>query len=134
VLLRVRCVYVRAQVRDCYAIWMKGTSHDNPGWDDAVVAVLGALARLVGKKPQHVPEALTSKQTAALMGAVDTNNPALMTIGAYVATQVVDGDRAETNLMLDWNEVRAPCREGRSRNATAWCQPVCQPAGSSASQ
>ena len=64
--------------------------------------MLGALARLVGKKPQHVPEALTSKQTAALMGAVDTNNPALMTIGAYVATQVVDGDRAETNLMLDW--------------------------------
>ena len=53
-----------------------------------------------------MPEALTSKQTAALMGAVDTNNPALMTIGAYVATQVVDGDRAETNLMLDWNEVR----------------------------
>ena len=90
---------------DCYGIWLKGTSLDNPGWDDGVVAVLGALARLVGKKAQHVPEALQPKQTAALVGAVDVNNPALMTIGAYVATQVVDGDRAETNLMLDWPEV-----------------------------
>jgi hypothetical protein len=94
------------QVRDCYAIWLKGTSIANPGWDDAVGAVLGALARLVGKKPQHVPQALTAKQMAALVGAVDVDSPALMTIGAYVATQVVDGDRAETNLMLDWIEVR----------------------------
>jgi hypothetical protein len=39
------------------------------------------------------------------VGAVDVKNPALMTIGTYVATQVVDGDRAETNLMLDWKEV-----------------------------
>ena len=103
--LFVRRACVRVQVRDFYSIWLKGTTLENPGWDDAVGAVLGALARLVGKKPQHVPEALTPKQTAALVGAVDANHPALMTIGAYVATQVVDGDRAETNLMLDWIEV-----------------------------
>ena len=96
---------MRVQVRDCYSIWLKGTALDNPGWDEALQAVLGALARLVGKKAQHVPEALMPKQTAALVGAVDVNNPMLMTIGAYVATQVVDGDRAETNLMLDWPEV-----------------------------
>ena len=113
---------MRLQVRDCYSMWLKGTKLDNPGWDEALCAVLGALARLVGKKPQHVPEALTTKQTAALVGAVDAKNPMLMTIGAYVATQVVDGDRAETNLMLDWPEVREPEhveRGSREREALA---------------
>ena len=113
---------------DCYGIWLKGTSLDNPGWDDGVVAVLGALARLVGKKAQHVPEALQPKQTAALVGAVDVNNPALMTIGAYVATQVVDGDRAETNLMLDWSEVReAAYRTGACRRSMQGASAVPSP-------
>ena len=116
------------QVRDCYGIWLKGTSLDNPGWDDGVVAVLGALARLVGKKAQHIPEALQPKQTAALVGAVDVNNPALMTIGAYVATQVVDGDRAETNLMLDWSEVReAAYRTGACRRSMQGASAVPSP-------
>ena len=50
------CVRVRAQVRDFYGIELKGTAVENPGWDDAVCGVLGALARLVGKKALHVPQ------------------------------------------------------------------------------
>ena len=43
----------------------------------------------------------------AVVGArANVRSPALLTIAAYVATQCVDGDRAETNLMLDWTEVR----------------------------
>ena len=30
---------------------LKGTSHDNPGWDDLVVNVLGSIAQLVGRIP-----------------------------------------------------------------------------------
>ena len=61
---------MRVQVRDCYSIWLKGTKLENPGWDEALGAVLGALARLVGKKPQHVPEALTTKQTAEFLHSI----------------------------------------------------------------
>ena len=43
-------------VRDFYMTALKGTSHDNPGWDDLVVNVLGSIAQLVGKKAQHVPQ------------------------------------------------------------------------------
>ena len=43
-------------VRDVYGTELRGTGIDNPGWDEAVCGVLGALARLVGKKPQHVPQ------------------------------------------------------------------------------
>ena len=43
-------------VRDFYGIELKGTMLDNPGWHDAVCGVLGALARLIGKKPLHVPQ------------------------------------------------------------------------------
>lgn len=44
-------------VRDFYRIELKGVhSADNPGWDDAVCAVLSALALLIGKKPLHVPK------------------------------------------------------------------------------
>jgi len=92
------CVRVRAQVRDFYRIELKGIAAENPGWDDAVCGVLGALARLVGKKAQHVPQALTPKQLAAIVGSVDVKSPSLMTIGAYIATQVIDGDRASRRL------------------------------------
>ena len=43
-------------VRDFYQTALKGTSYDNPGWDDLVVNVLGSIAQLVGKKAQHVPQ------------------------------------------------------------------------------
>ena len=43
-------------MRDFYMTALKGTSHDNPGWDDLVVNVLGPIAQLVGKKAQHVPQ------------------------------------------------------------------------------
>lgn len=43
----------------------------------------------------------------AIVGSVDEKNPALMLSAAYVATQSIDGDRAETNLFVDWPEVRA---------------------------
>jgi hypothetical protein len=39
-------------VRDFY----KSLPCENPGWSDEVVGVLGALARLVGVKPLHVPQ------------------------------------------------------------------------------
>ena len=42
-------------------------------------------------------QALTPKQLVAIVGSVDEKNPALMLIAAYVATQSIDGDRAETN-------------------------------------
>ena len=51
-------------------------------------------------------QALTGKQLEAVVGSVDAKNPALMLIAAYVATQCIDGDRAETNLFLDWSDVR----------------------------
>ena len=105
-----QCGVIRSQVRDFYAIELKGTPLDNPGWDDAVCGVLGALARLVGKKAQHVPQALQPKQIAAMAGAVDVKNPTLCTIGAYVVAECVTGDRAEVNVMLDWKEVRLMAR------------------------
>ena len=43
-------------VRDFYLHALKGTTFDNPGWDDLVVNVLGSIAKLVGKKAQHVPQ------------------------------------------------------------------------------
>jgi hypothetical protein len=128
-------------VRDTYATGLKGTSLDNPAWDDTVSGVLGALSRLVGKKPLHVPQvregaaewqsgcataaadarrcccvcatvacttaaqALTTKQLAALAGAVDPKNPTLLATGAYALKNGVHGNRAETDLYLDWCEV-----------------------------
>ena len=35
--------------------------------------------KLIGKKAQHVPQALTPKQLAALVGAADPKNPMLLT-------------------------------------------------------
>lgn len=43
-------------VRDVYATELKDTRVENPGWDDAVCGVLSSLAKLVGKKAQHVPQ------------------------------------------------------------------------------
>ena len=51
-------------------------------------------------------QALTQKQLAALAGAVDAKNPVLLTIGSYAIKEGVHGNRAETALMLDWNEVQ----------------------------
>ena len=51
-----RSVGACLQVRDFYGIELAGKAASNPGWDDAVCGVLGALSRLVGKKAQHVPE------------------------------------------------------------------------------
>ena len=66
--------------------------------------VIGVL--LAGGLSSLAEAPLTPKQLAAIVGSVDVKSPSLMTIGAYIATQVIDGDRAEANLMLDWPEVR----------------------------
>ena len=50
-------------------------------------------------------QALTQKQLAALAGAADAKNPVLLTVGTYAVKEGVQGNRAETALMLDWNEV-----------------------------
>ena len=42
-------------LRDFYGRELKGTALENPGWSDIVSGTLGALARLIGKVPQHVP-------------------------------------------------------------------------------
>ena len=61
-LTELRCLALQAYqkrvyaVRDFYQSALKGTSYDNPGWDDLVVNVLGSIAQLVGKKAQHVPQ------------------------------------------------------------------------------
>ena len=43
-------------VRDFYACVLRGTTHDNPGWDDRVCGALSTLRALIGYKPKHVPE------------------------------------------------------------------------------
>jgi hypothetical protein len=60
-------------LRDTYATGLKGTTIDNPAWDAAVCGVLGALSRLLGKKPQHVPNSYFDK-TGPTQGLGQTCN------------------------------------------------------------
>ena len=45
------------------------------------------------------------KQLAAMAGAVDVANPTLMVVGSFVLKNGVDGNRFESDSLLDWNEV-----------------------------
>ena len=47
------------------------------------------------------------KQLAAMAGAVDVANPTLMVVGSFVLKNGVDGNRFESDSLLDWNEVEA---------------------------
>jgi len=52
------CWSLQAYQKRVYAVrdFYKSFPCENPGWSDEVVGVLGALARLVGVKPLHVPQ------------------------------------------------------------------------------
>ena len=49
------------QVRDFYGIELAGKAASNPGWDDAVCGVLGALS-LVGRRRAQLDRHATDKQ------------------------------------------------------------------------
>ena len=51
------------------------------------------------------PQALQPKQLAAMAGAADASNPALLTVASYALKNCVHGNRGETEVMLDWSEV-----------------------------
>ena len=55
----------------------------------------------------QVPKPLDQKQLAALVGAADARNPALVMVAAYVANTVVESDRARTQTLLEWHQVSA---------------------------
>ena len=42
-----------------------------------------------------------------MAGAVDVANPTLMVVGSFVLKNGVDGNRFESDSLLDWNEVEA---------------------------
>ena len=42
-----------------------------------------------------------------MVGAADASNPAMVMIAAYVATTVVESDRARTQTLLEWHQVAA---------------------------
>ena len=50
-------------------------------------------------------QALSKSQLGSMIGAADPNNPIMVGIAAYVAKNVVDGNRAAQEWLLDWEEV-----------------------------
>ena len=92
-------------VREFYKEILYGTGVENPGYDRRVEAMLAAIARVVGKKAQHVPEPLLPKQIAALVGAADPENEKLVLIAAYCVKNSVDGDRARQEMLLDNGDI-----------------------------
>ena len=97
-------VAMRKRIYSCrkfYERWLvaptDGALRDlNPGWHSMVTGTLDSLALLIGLKPVHVPKALSKKQLAAMVGAVDADNPVLVGTAAYLAKNVVDANRART--------------------------------------
>lgn len=81
-------------VRDTYTFFLKGTSFDNPGHHDRINEVLSMLRLIVGYKAKHVPKALDKEKLAALLGAADVSNPAVLSVAAFIAKNVVQGNRA----------------------------------------
>ena len=53
----------------------------------------------------QVPQALEPRQLAAMLGAADATNPAMVLIATYVGTGVVESDRAKTHMLTEWSQV-----------------------------
>ena len=48
-----------------------------------------------------------------MLGAVDAQSPALLTLGAFIAKNVVHGNRAGQEWLLDWKDIKVRVRDGR---------------------
>jgi len=64
-------------------------------------------------RPSQVPKALNRNQLAAMIGAADAASPALVIIAAYVATGVVESDRAKTQVLTEWEQVAEIVENGK---------------------
>ena len=58
-------------------------------------------------------QALDKEKLAALLGAADVSNPAVLSVAAFIAKNVVQGNRAAQEWLLDWSDVEVAVREGR---------------------
>ena len=74
---------------------LDGTGRTNPGRDPIVVGTLSALSLLVGKTPQHVPQAMSRGQLAAIVGAADPQSITVVMAVLYVLRTTTNGNRAK---------------------------------------
>ena len=63
-------------------------------------------------------QALCQKKLAALFGAVDSTNPVLLSVAAFIAKNVVNGNRAAQEWLLEWKEVTVAERHGKTIGLT----------------
>ena len=57
-------------------------------------------------------QALTVEQIAALLGAANPSSPTSLSVAAFIAKNVVNGNRAAQEWLLQWNEVARAERGG----------------------
>ena len=81
----------------------------------------------MGRTVLHKPSMIQEPHLRAVQGEVDLENASEVNMVSYMSKNVVKGSRAQTEFMLDWDDVEFVEASGL-RSSGHWCC-VSQPVG-----
>jgi hypothetical protein len=92
-------------VRMWYDEKLKKLSLANPFRNQQLLDVMSSLENTMGRTVAHKPSMIKAPHLRAMQGEVDLDNANEVSMVSFSSKNVVKGSRAQTEFMLDWDDV-----------------------------
>lgn len=87
----------------------------NPATRPLVKSLMRVLSFLMGRRRVHVPKALRKQVLMLVLELLDLRNPTEVAVATYMTKNLVRGNRAADEFLLDWEDIEAvPSTDGAS--------------------
>ena len=87
----------------------------NPATRPLVKSLMRVLSFLMGRRRKHVPKALRKNVLLLVLELLDLKNPTEVAVATYMTKNLICGNRAADEFLLDWEDVElVPAGDGMS--------------------